>query len=420
MPAARDSRAYRDRVKTLQHRVLRSVGVTAELSSTPADARYYLYERIPLLLFRGTSAQLQALARNPDVSRIRLFDPTPMSIDEPGVPFVPKSGEAPGPTAVQVIGADQAHLLGAKGAGEVVVVIDTGFAAGHPYFKHYSNGKLVHDTILHEICISNILGRAKFEGICTGPKLVEPARSKRDKSGYFEGRGAASHSCRPPTRLPAPALPVQCDHGTHVAGIIAGYAKGAHVSAAPQARLFLIKTGVLNKAKDRIEILEEDLLKIYDIIKRYYNREIDRHGERGYLEICAPEAERPGKRCGFFTAINLSIGAPPGNCGKRAGNLFYEERNFYRVYVAAAAGNDGLYDKGLTSWPACSYGMPSVGATHLDAPEAFGGNNYARVFAPGVGIGRLQEPRDFRANMIPSTVGLEGFCGAGSGRIFRG
>ena len=132
---------------------------TAELSSTPADARYYLYERISLLLFRGTSAQLQALARNPDVSRIRLFDPTPMSIDEPGVPFVPKSGKAPGRTAVQVIGADQAHLLGAKGAGEVVVVIDTGFAVEHAYFKHR---KLVHDTILHEICISNILGRAKF------------------------------------------------------------------------------------------------------------------------------------------------------------------------------------------------------------------------------------------------------------------
>ena len=143
-----------------------------------------------------------------------------------------------------------------------------------------------------------------------------------------------------------------CDHGTHVAGIIAGYAEGAHVSAAPQARLFLIKTGVLNKAKDRIEILEEDLHKIYDIIKRVYNREIDRHGERGYLEICAPESartgitgERPGKRCGFFTAINLSIGAPPGNCGKRAGNLFYRERNFYRV-VSLLHGqkNDGFND----------------------------------------------------------------------------
>ena len=264
--APRDSRAYRDPVKTLQHRVLRSVGVTAELSSTRADARYYLYERIPLLIFRGTSAQIRALARNPDVSRIRLFDPTPASIDEPGVPFPPKSDKAAGRTAVQVIGADQAHLLGAKGAGEVVVVIDTGFAVEHPYFKHRN---LVHDTILHEICISNILGRVKFknqplEGICTGGVRVELARNEQEKSGYFEGRGAASHSCRPSTRLPK-----DCDHGTHVAGVIAGYAEGAHVSVAPQARLFLIKTGVLNKTTNRIEFLEEDLLKIYDIIKRY-------------------------------------------------------------------------------------------------------------------------------------------------------
>ena len=68
----------------------------------------------------------------------------------------------------------------------------------------------------------------------------------------------------------------------------------------------------------------------------------------------------------------MSFGFPPEDCGKRAGNLFYEERNFYRVVVAAAAGNDGLYDEDLTSWPACSYGMPSVGATHVDAPEAWG------------------------------------------------
>jgi len=373
--ARRGSDEYRRTLRDQQNRVLSSVGIahrTAAGQKTP----FYLYENTPLMILRGTLAQIQRLARHPAVKAVQFLDPTPMRIEalERNTRRLPKAARE-GLSSIQVIGAHRAHKEKAKGQGQVVVVVDTGFDVNHPYFKHEnSQGYVVHDTILHELCISNVTGVSYVKGLCKGGTWVE--------QGMREGIGAAGDSCD------LEARPDACEHGTRAAGIIAGFAGGKHTSVAPLARLVLIKAGVLAWNKKEgffVGFLEADLVKASDVLYRYIQVMPPKYGYY-WTKFCAPPPrERPGDRCGALAAVNLSIGMEAQSCPDRQQWLFTGHPH---VRVVAAAGNDGyFYDPPkhgfLTDWPACIPEIIAVASSSWPFPGSEFHSNVGDVFAPG-------------------------------------
>ncbi|MDR8415257.1 S8 family serine peptidase, partial [Nonomuraea sp. 3-1Str] len=109
--------------------------------------------------------------------------------------------------SVPLIGADKTRAAGKTGAGSVVAVLDTGVAVNHPFLK---------DRVLEEACFSPIDADYSSTSLCP------------DGTAQQEGPGAADTDQGP---CADPAL--DCDHGTHVAGIAVG--DGTGVTGAPPA-----------------------------------------------------------------------------------------------------------------------------------------------------------------------------------------
>lgn len=104
--------------------------------------------------------------------------------------------------SVPLIDAPEAVRLGADGAGQHVVIVDTGVRASHPFLA---------GRVVKSLC----------SAVDCGARVVDRP-----------GAGEPHPACRPGT--------VVADHGTHVAGIAAG--RGAAFSGvAPKARLISIR-----------------------------------------------------------------------------------------------------------------------------------------------------------------------------------
>ncbi|MBY0453849.1 MAG: trypsin-like serine protease [Burkholderiaceae bacterium] len=152
------------------------------------------FETIPFMAMVVNSADLAALEQMPEVASVQR--------DKPNRPTLSSS--------VPQIGGSTAWSSGYTGTGQTVAVLDTGVDKTHPFLT----GKVV-----SEACYSTTLVSDKSYSVCPG--------------GVAQSTAAGSG-------MPCA---VDCDHGTHVAGIVAGNngPQGALAGVAKSASLIAIQ-----------------------------------------------------------------------------------------------------------------------------------------------------------------------------------
>ena len=225
--------------------------------------------------------------------------------------------------STQLIGANAAWGTGMTGAGQMVAVLDTGTDSTHPFFA----GK-----VLSEACYSTTSAASSATSVCPGGVAQSTA----------PGSGAACTSAIS-----------SCDHGNHVAGIVAG--KNATFSGVARDATILAmqvfsrvdgdgcggsSPCVLSFGSDQILALE----RVYEL-RNTYN----------------------------IASANMSLGGGQNfsNCDSDNAALKAAIDNLRSVNIATiiATGNNGYTNS--TSSPGCISTAISVGATWKSA----GGNN---------------------------------------------
>ncbi len=134
------------------------------------------YSHVPALALTVDGAALQQLITSPEVKAIQEDLPARLSLDH----------------STSQIGANNAWKLGFTGGGWTVAVLDTGFDSSHPFLQ----GKVV-----SEACYSNTDGYLGVSSLCPNGRSTQI------------GTGAAKNCS---------STIDGCEHGTHVAGIVAG------------------------------------------------------------------------------------------------------------------------------------------------------------------------------------------------------
>jgi subtilisin family serine protease len=244
--------------------------------------------------------------------------------------------------SVPLIQADQAWAAGYDGTGTMIAVLDSGVDSSHPFLA----GKVV-----EEACYSsNIPGMS--ESFCP--------------NGSSQQIGAGSG---------APCPLADCLHGTHVAGIAAGFdATGVHTASGVAKGAQLMSIQVLSKiidadscggtapclggfASDIIAGLEH----VYDV------------AQTGTYQIAA---------------VNMSLGESlfEEPCDDQPYKPAIDNLRAIGIASVAAAGNDG-YPWALIA-PACVSSAISVGATTKQNQVAYFSNvaPFLSLFAPGDSI----------------------------------
>ncbi|MFP5487397.1 MAG: S8 family peptidase, partial [Acidimicrobiia bacterium] len=233
------------------------------------------------------------------------------------------------------VGADKTKQAGLTGAGQVVAVVDTGVAALHPALK---------DAVIVEKCFV-------YEG--TGCP---------NGTNEQDGPGAAA----PPCPVPDPGTSQLCNHGTHVAGIVAARSVDSMPSGvAPGASIVAIRIFGSNGKASYWDLL--DAL-----------RWIDLHGVAMGVD-----------------AVNLSLTTDPmyaGSCDSEPSlsdlRDLVDSLRAKNIAVVVATGNGSPGSIGQVAVPACLSQTISVSATTLgDALASF--SHVARattLLAPGVNV----------------------------------
>ena len=145
--------------------------------------------RSPHLVATVRRSALTALRSAPHVSAVQLDVPERLSLN----------------SSLAVVRADAVHALGLTGSGSTVAVLDSGLDVGHPF---------VAGRVVAQYCSSSP-SDASERSLC-------PDGTTEDDAAGVAGLAACASAGG---RL--------CDHGTHVAGIVAG--DGTGVTGAPHA-----------------------------------------------------------------------------------------------------------------------------------------------------------------------------------------
>lgn len=287
-----------------------------------------VYRHIPFLASRVNEETLLELMAHPAVIDIQ--------IDELYEPMLVESTEA--------IGAQAAWDYGGTGEGQLVAVIDTGVEGTHPFLAN---------KVVDEVCFSTNYAStgSSFESISTCP------------SGEEEEMGSgAAINCE--------ASITGCDHGTRVAGIVAG--KGDEFN------------GVAKDAS----------LMAIQVFSRFENYCGSTPCVRSWVsdQVAALEYVYEQRTVYPIAAVNLSLGGghftTEESCDEVNPAMRYmvEMLRDEGIVVIAAAGNSGLKD-GLVA-PACLSSSISVGATtKSDVVTSFSSSaSFLDLLAPGQGI----------------------------------
>ena len=269
------------------------------------------YQYVPYLAATVNAAALQALAKNPRVIEIREDALVPPTLAE----------------STDVVGANIAWQSDYDGSGWAVAVLDTGVDKNHNFLS---------EKVISEACYSTKNNRYGSTSLCP-----DGASSTATNSG-----------------LNCPLSTDGCDHGTHVAGIVAGkdytpngpgyngVANGANIIA---IQVFSQFTGVncTNSGHD-------------PCILSYTSDQM--HGlERVYM-----------LRTAFnIAAANMSLGGGQYTSNCDGEGLKESIDNLRAVDIATVIASGNSYYKNAMGAPACISSAVSVGATCDSATAGF-------------------------------------------------
>ena len=283
--------------------------------SSPSQAGYDVVSRQPNLgtfTIEGDASTLERLRHDPRVATI-----TP---DRELRPALAQS--------TAQIHADAAWASGLTGAGQTIVVVDTGVDGGHP---------MLSGGVVDEACFTE--ATAPGVGACPNG---EPTQL---------GAGAA-----------VPCDGPGCDHGTHVASIAAGRTFGGLRGVAPDASVVAIQVFTQTPTGPTTSVSE-----VLDAFEWAYE-------QRARFAIAA---------------INLSVAsATPVTtpCADDAVEQATQRLRAVGIAVVAAAGNGGSATD--LAYPACVpgiVGVGSVGSTNV-ASSFSNRSPQLALFAPGESI----------------------------------
>jgi subtilisin family serine protease len=274
------------------------------------------YEAIPFVAMEVDAAGLRELAGQPGVRSIEENATRQMLLAD----------------SATLLGVPLAASAGYTGTGWTVAVVDTGVQSTHPFLT----GKVV-----SEACYSTQDPTVGFYSLCPGSVTAS----------VLPGSG---RECS----LPG------CDHGTHVAGIIAGNG-GPTNGVAFGASLIAIQVGTYDAWTGSVVFADSDILlgleRVYALRTAHNIAAVNMSlGSGAYTSAC--DAIQPSYKAMFDTL--RSVGIAP----------------------VVASGNGG-YSDALTA-PACVSAAISVGATTKDDHVAPFSNSasFLKLLAPGVSI----------------------------------
>jgi subtilisin family serine protease len=245
--------------------------------------------------------------------------------------------------STHLIGATQLASTGVTGIGQTVAILDSGVDKTHPFLT----GKVV-----AEACFSTNASAQSVSSLCPGgvTSLVGPDAGR-----------------------PCSLVGGSCEHGTHVAGIIAG--KGSTFSGvAPEAKLIAIQIfSQLNSATmcgpNRTSCIVSFTSDIIYALEEVYSL----------------------RNLHSIAAVNLSLGAGRyrASCDREEEPLkaAIDQLQEAGIATVVSSGNNGYTDS--LSSPACISSSISVGATSPTTDQVSSFSNTASfldLLAPGVGI----------------------------------
>ncbi|GAB4277906.1 MAG: hypothetical protein Kow0080_29160 [Candidatus Promineifilaceae bacterium] len=310
-----EKRSQRANIQLTQQTLLRSMANT----NTTLNAQY---KYIPYIALTVDAAALEQLAQQPQVAAI-----------QPDLPEPPALA-----STVPIIGGDTVWANGYTGAGQVIAVLDTGVDKNHPFFN--TGGQ----KVVSEACYSTT--SASSTSLCPGGVLSSTAAN----SGL---------NCDTPV--------YGCDHGTHVAGIIAGNDSiGPNFGVAKDAQLIAIQVFsefadcttyglpspcALTYQSNQVSALE----RVYELASTYN-----------------------------IVAVNMSLGGGQyGICDSDVRKTIIDTLRSANIATIAASGNEGKTNA-MTA-PACISTAVSVAATDDSDTIPYYSNvsQYLDLLAPG-------------------------------------
>lgn len=287
------------------------------------------YDRLPLMAIEVNASGLESLRQSNDVLDIQEDKVNRKSLAE-SVPF---------------IGATAAWASGYTGAGQTVAILDTGVDKSHP---------MILGKVIAESCYSTNSSTASAVSLCPG---------------------RATSSTANDSALPCPT---GCEHGTHVAGIVAGnsvtYSGQTFSGVAKDARIIAIQ--VFTEVNSEDECGDEGtpcyVAFDSDIIS----------GLQRVLELRSTYS---------IASANMSLGGGRyfANCddSDAATKQVVDLLRAANIATIVASGNDGFKDS--MSSPGCISTAISVGATRDTSNRVSNFSNstsFLSLLAPGAGI----------------------------------
>jgi len=323
-----DADTQRASVARTQNQIISGLAATGHKPSS-----FYSFKYIPHIAMTIDKEALDTLLASPDVETIEEDIPVPAVLD----------------LSVPRIGATTLHSKGVTGKGIAVAVLDTGVDKNHPFLQ---------GSVISEACYSSIDSYYNSSSVCPG---------------------GVTESTDPGSALPyAGSCPSgECDHGTHVSGIVAGrsgVSGSPGPGVAPEASIIAIQifsrfdnTDICGSASPCALTWSSDQIKglerVYELRDTYK-----------------------------ISSVNMSIGggrySSSSKCDKANSSVKHAIDSLRAAGIATviASGNDGYC--GYISAPACISSAVSVGATDDSDAVAYYSNSASlvKVFAPGSSI----------------------------------
>ena len=342
LPDATTREEQRNAIARARQDVLQQLNVGNVRSGPP-------FEAIPFMALHVDAAAMEALARNPNVVDIAEDVPTPPALAE----------------SVKLIGGSTTGAFGDgryTGKGWTVAVLDTGVSATHPFFNYNGVKKVV-----SEACYSS-------------------AVTANGEKSFCPGGASASTAISSGTNCPL-SWNTNCDHGTHVAGIVAG--KGSSFSGvAKDAKLISIQvfTGYVSNGTRQVGSYSSDQIRGLERVLWLHNNTS--------LKIASANMSLGG---GMHTAICDTFDA-----STKAVKAAIDNLRSKGIATVIASGNNGY--KNALSAPACISTAISVGSTTTSTTNAWADVNEVSGFSNSASFLSLLAPGDQINSAVPGNT----------------